>query len=108
VKRSEFFILLGLLSGIPSASAETEVKAPVDVPSPAVSAPVPAISPAPTTKSPLLQIPSKRVPVTSAKRGHRHEQKETEGTEALDRFKAETILKSVYSSGGKPLEVDPD
>lgn len=35
-------------------------------------------------------------------------EKETEGTEALDRFEAETVLKSKYQIDGQPLEVDPD
>lgn len=35
-------------------------------------------------------------------------EKETEGTEALDRFEAETVLKSKYQVDGQALEVDPD
>jgi hypothetical protein len=35
-------------------------------------------------------------------------EKETEGTEAYDRFKADTVLKSKYELDGKSLEVDPD
>ncbi len=59
-------------------------------------------------QSPLIQLPSKRVPVKSVKRGKRREQKETEGSEAPDRFEADTILKSQYHDRGQPLEVDPD
>ena len=35
-------------------------------------------------------------------------QKEAEGTEALDRFEAETVIKSRYHHNGEALEVDPD
>lgn len=42
------------------------------------------------------------------KRGKRVEVKETEGTQALDRFEADTILKSQYYLNGQSLEVDPD
>jgi hypothetical protein len=34
--------------------------------------------------------------------------KDTEGTEALGRFEANTVIKSQYKLGGEPLEVDPD
>jgi len=34
--------------------------------------------------------------------------KDAEGTEAPNRFQAETIIKSGYSLEGKKLEVDPD
>jgi len=50
-----------------------------------------------SSKSPLIK-----------KRGKRREQKETEGTEAPERFEADPILKSPYSIDGQPLEVDPD
>ncbi len=35
-------------------------------------------------------------------------EKETEGTEAPDRFQADTVIKSEYEVDGKKLEVDPD
>ena len=35
-------------------------------------------------------------------------EKETEGTEAPNRFKADTVIWSPYRLNGKPLEVDPD
>jgi len=47
-------------------------------------------------QKPLRKI--KRMPVI----------KDAEGTEAPNRFQAETIIKSGYSLEGKKLEVDPD
>ena len=34
--------------------------------------------------------------------------RETDGTEALGRFEADTVIKSSYQLNGEPLEVDPD
>ncbi|MFN7684998.1 MAG: hypothetical protein ACK5QT_06260 [Oligoflexia bacterium] len=34
--------------------------------------------------------------------------REAEGTEAPNRFEAETVIKSYYQQNGQPLEVDPD
>ncbi len=42
------------------------------------------------------------------KKGSAPREKETEGTEALDRFEADTVIKSQYHLDGKQLEVDPD
>ena len=85
---AEWGVLIGCLGilGAPIAWAEEGLATPVPVPAPTL-----------TTKSPLIQ-----------KRGKRREQKETEGTEAPERFEADTILKSPYSVDGQPLEVDPD
>lgn len=41
-------------------------------------------------------------------KGKRFREKETEGTEARNRFQADTVLKSKYEHNGQPLEVDPD
>lgn len=38
----------------------------------------------------------------------RNSEKETDGTQARDRFEATTAVKSKYESGGQPLEVDTD
>lgn len=35
-------------------------------------------------------------------------QKDAEGTEAPNRFQADTVIKSTYKFEGKTLEVDPD
>jgi hypothetical protein len=44
----------------------------------------------------------------SKKRVKAPREKETEGTEAPDRFEADTVIKSQYQFDGKQLEVDPD
>ncbi|MEK6706985.1 MAG: hypothetical protein AABZ06_14500 [Bdellovibrionota bacterium] len=41
-------------------------------------------------------------------KGKKSREKEVEGTEALDRFEADTIIKSKYQYNGEYLEVDPD
>lgn len=51
--------------------------------------------------------PGPRVRRKSAK-GKRIREKEAEGTEAPDRFQADTVIKSKYELNGVPLEVDPD
>jgi hypothetical protein len=45
---------------------------------------------------------------TSSGGAKRSREKEAEGTEARDRFKADTVIKSKYKLDGEPLEVDPD
>jgi hypothetical protein len=47
-------------------------------------------------------------PVKKAKGGKGTREKDTDGTEAPDRFKADTVIKSQYKLNGQPLEVDPD
>lgn len=42
------------------------------------------------------------------KKGSNRGERETEGTEAPDRFEANTVIKSRYQLNGQPLEVDPD
>lgn len=42
------------------------------------------------------------------KKGTKLRDRETEGTQALDRFEAETVIKSRYQHNGQSLEVDPD
>ncbi|MGK5082392.1 hypothetical protein WDW37_03725 [Bdellovibrionota bacterium FG-1] len=41
-------------------------------------------------------------------KGKHPREKEAEGTEARDRFQADTVLKSKYELDGRTLEVDPD
>ena len=41
-------------------------------------------------------------------KGRREREKDTDGTEAPDRFEADTVIKSGYKRDGQPLEVDPD
>jgi len=48
-------------------------------------------------------------PVSSSQRKSKvTREKETEGTEAADRFEADTVIKSKYHLDGQQLEVDPD
>jgi hypothetical protein len=56
--------------------------------------------------------PAKKVLTAKTKanpkaKGIRRE-KETEGTEAPNRFEADTVIKSQYKFNGEQLEVDPD
>jgi hypothetical protein len=44
----------------------------------------------------------------SSKKRVKNREKETEGTEAADRFEANTVIKSKYELNGEHLEVDPD
>ena len=53
-----------------------------------------------------VSSPSPR-PKRSAK-GKVTRDKDAEGTEARDRFQADTVIKSKYEADGEPLEVDPD
>ncbi|MEK6577593.1 MAG: hypothetical protein AABZ55_00055 [Bdellovibrionota bacterium] len=53
---------------------------------------------------PVVPIESK----SKALKGKRYREKEAEGTEAPDRFEADTIIKSRYRHNGEQLEVDPD
>lgn len=39
---------------------------------------------------------------------NRNVEKETDGTEALGRFKADPVIRSEYQHNGERLEVDPD
>lgn len=54
--------------------------------------------------------PVPRASPVSKKRakGKRTREKETEGSQAPNRFEAGTVLKSRYELDGRPLEVDPD
>lgn len=42
------------------------------------------------------------------KKGQPHREKEAEGSEALNRFEADTVIRSQYKLNGEPLQVDPD
>ncbi|OFZ19722.1 MAG: hypothetical protein A2X94_16845 [Bdellovibrionales bacterium GWB1_55_8] len=48
------------------------------------------------------------VPDPKQVKGKRGIEKETEGTNAPNRFEADTVIKSRYQLDGEPLEVDPD
>ena len=54
------------------------------------------------TQQTRKQLPKK------AKGGKRTREKDADGTEAPDRFEADTVIKSQYKLNGEQLEVDPD
>ncbi len=65
-------------------------------------------TPVETANSPTAEEP-KPMPTAKGKRlRERVQQKDAEGTEALGRFEADTVIKSKYHLDGQPLEVDPD
>lgn len=47
-------------------------------------------------------------PMNNSKIKKARGEKEAEGTEAADRFEANTVIKSKYTLNGESLEVDPD
>lgn len=91
-----YLSVLAVLIGATSAPAFAE--------EPVVRPAVPSemnIQPAPGTAPPP--------PAKPQKKGRRSGEKaEAEGTEALDRFEADTVIKSKYLLNGESLEVDPD
>jgi len=67
----------------------------------AIGADAPPPSPTPSQVPPPVASPRKVM------RG-RGAPKETEGSEALGRFKGDSIIRSPYKPGGQSIEVDPD
>jgi hypothetical protein len=65
-----------------------------------------AVEPPPLAQEQQPAKPAKRK--GAGKKRDRSREKETDGTQARDRFEANTVIKSKYESGGQPLEVDPD
>ncbi len=51
---------------------------------------------------------TKKVAQKKAKGGKGTREKDADGSEAPDRFKADTVIKSQYKLNGQPLEVDTD
>jgi hypothetical protein len=77
-----------------------------DAAAPASSPEAPATSesaPPPQSSAPVPATKAKAAP-----KGKRYREKEAEGTEAPDRFEANTVIKSKYTLEGRTLEVDPD
>ncbi len=93
------FVILAVVFSVGIHGAWADPEAPVSppaaasAPAPESATPVPAKAKAKATKSPQYK-------------GARRE--DTEGTEAPDRFKADTAIQSKYQYDGKPLEADPD
>lgn len=89
-------IALVLASALPAFAGD---ESPVPEPSPLATpsaVPEPAAQPSPTTRNP----PPSRTARTS--------EKEAEGSQAPNRFEADSVIKSRYQLDGEPLEVDPD
>jgi hypothetical protein len=82
--------------GLPGRAPAEEPAAPQAVPS-AAAAPAPGGEPQPASQ-----------PGSKKGRIRRTREKETEGTQAPNRFEADTVIKSKYQLDGQPLEVDPD
>jgi hypothetical protein len=59
-------------------------------------------------EAPSPAVSEATAPVKKKAKGNRAREKETEGTEAPNRFEADTVIKSQYKLNGEPLEVDPD
>jgi len=91
-RTASWLILIAVSSGALSARAQSQ--APVSPPTAGNS----------SAASNEGGAPSK-----SRAKGRRvREKKEAEGTQALNRFEADTIHKSKYQLNGEQLEVDPD
>ncbi len=72
--------------------------------------PVPANAQA-ESQAVLAEKPSADVavkPSKNRKKGGKTGDKETEGTQARNRFEADTVIRSKYQLNGEQLEVDPD
>lgn len=57
-------------------------------------------------QKPKVEVRSEKK--SSAAKGKRSREKEDEGTQAPQRFEADTVIKSKYELNGQSLEVDPD
>ena len=85
----------------------------------AAPAPAAEVAPTPGDASTSADAGASDAPVSSetgrrsssgskSTKGKRYREKEAEGSEAPDRFEANTVIKSRYTVDGKALEVDPD
>jgi hypothetical protein len=76
------------------------------VPEPEAS-PMVEVSPSSSPQGIPQASPSAK-PSQKSQKGKRIREKEAEGSEAADRFQADTVIKSRYELNGQSLEVDPD
>lgn len=91
------FFLGSLVSGLVCFVGEVRAETPT------------ATEAAPVTVEEVIELPTPtKAPVATQKKGKAPREKETEGTEAPDRFQADAVIKSEYELDGKKLEVDPD
>jgi hypothetical protein len=72
------------------------------------AAPSTPMSSSETATSAPVADSAPKAPKSRKTKGKRPREKEIEGTEARDRFQADTVLKSKYQLNGEQLEVDPD
>src|SRR6185295_5184196 len=80
--------------------------------------PPPAAEPAPAAESPAAPPAAEfsgeseedqpKPKAKKSSKGKRRSEKDAEGTQAPDRFEADTVPKSRYQLNGEHLEVDPD
>jgi hypothetical protein len=99
------WLLLVLLSCVSVVNAQSQ--------NPAEGTAAPTTAPAPPQPQQPTPAPSApgAGPATAPRKaqgGKRAGEKEAEGTQAPNRFQADTVIKSQYKLDGQPLEVDPD
>ena len=96
-----YLLLFGLVIGC-SYQAKKEPSVAPSALAPPVLAPL--LVPTPPSSAPTSTPVEKK----TMKGGKRRSEKDAEGTEAADRFEADTVIKSKYKLDGQSLEVDPD
>ncbi len=102
--------VLGLFFAALASRADDQPQSqPASPPAPAAQAGgPPAILTNEPAAAPSHPVEEKPASTKTRTRGRRGVEKETEGTEAPDRFEADTVIKSKYEYNGKALEADPD
>jgi hypothetical protein len=88
-------LILSLLAVLTAAAGPVSARAEEPQAAPAAAAPPPA---------PAAVAPKK----SRNPKGKHSRDTEAEGTEAQNRFQADTVIKSKYQLNGEQLEVDPD
>lgn len=83
---AKYWIIILIISVFPQASRAEEILQPTALPT----------------------AQSQEVSKKKTLKGKRTSEKEAEGTQAPNRFEANTVIKSKYQVNGEPLEVDPD
>ena len=63
---------------------------------------------APTPMGSTSPTEATETPEREPRRSGKKREKEIEGSQALNRFESDSVLRSQYQHQGKPLEVDPD
>ena len=105
--RVPFILALGLTLAAQGARAEGETP-PASEPAASAPAAEPAAS-TPAATAGDTGGDGEEAPRPKPRRGRRTtREKEAEGSQAPNRFEADTVIKSQYRLDGQPLEVDPD